>query len=166
MASSHADDNDRTQEPASEISPLLSHHSKSNQLDGARSNEGSVSGDDQDNPKKSSRPQRWPSILALGLLSLSCVAILVLGFALPSAIQEYALEAMVVEPKSVSIDSITPDGVVAHIRVEFMMDSHRVKRKSVRDLGRMGTWFAEEVETQATQVKALLPTYGLSLIHI
>lgn len=113
---------------------------------------------------KQSRWKRWPSLVALAVLSTLVIVILVLAFIIPQTIQEYALEALVVEPTSLSIDSFTPTGVIARIRADFTMDASRVRRKPVRDLGRFGTWIAREAETEATRVKVSLPGYGNAVL--
>ncbi|KAK4867493.1 hypothetical protein LT330_001003 [Penicillium expansum] len=113
--------------------------------------------------KKRSRVP-WPTVISLSILTLSILAILVLAFAAPAAVKEYAQEAAVFKPTAVSIDSTTPDGVRARIRGDFVMDSGRVKNKSVRGIGRLATWIAREVETGPSNVEVYLPEYGNVLV--
>ena len=107
---------------------------------------------------KSSR--RWATIISLSVLSVLVVAILGLGFAAPAIIEEYAKEALFVEPTSLSIDSFTATGVRARIQANFVLDGSRVQKKSVRDLGRAGTWIAREVKSGQSEVEVYLPDYG------
>ena len=111
---------------------------------------------------KSSR--RWPTIVALSLLSVVVLAILGLGFAAPAVVEEYAKEAVVFEPTDLSIDSFTSSGVRARIKGDFTLDASRVQRKSVRDLGRAGTWIARAVESKESTVAVYLPEYGNVLL--
>lgn len=108
---------------------------------------------------KKSRLKRWPSLIALIVLCVAIVIILVAGFVAPQVVSEYAKEAVVFEPKSLSIEDFTATGVVARVQGSFLMDASRVKSKPTRDLGRFGTWIAREVETQATVVDVTLPEY-------
>lgn len=113
--------------------------------------------------KKRSRVP-WPTVISLSVLTLSVLAILVLAFAAPAAVKEYAQQASVFKPTAVSIDSTTPEGVRARIQGDFVMDSGRVKNKSVRGIGRLATWIAREVETGPSNVEVYLPEYGNVLV--
>ena len=104
--------------------------------------------------------RRWPTIVALSTLGLAVVAILGLGFAAPTIVEEYAKQAAVFEPTDLSIDSFTASGVKARIKGDFMLDATRVQKKSVRDLGRFGTWLARAVESKSAKVRVYLPEYG------
>ena len=106
----------------------------------------------------------WPTVISLSVLTLSVLAILVLAFAAPAAVKEYAQEAAVFRPTAVSVDSTTSDGVRARIQGDFVMDSGRVKNKSVRGIGRLATWIAREVETGPSNVEVYLPEYGNVLV--
>ena len=88
------------------------------------------------------------------------IAILGLCFAAPAVVEEYAKEAIVFEPTNLSIDSFTTTGVKARIQGDFKLDGSRVHRKSVRDLGRAGTWIARAVESKQSYVEVYLPEYG------
>lgn len=118
----------------------------------------------QDRSQKKSRWRRWPSLLALIVLCVAIVIILVAVFVAPQVVSEYANEAVVFEPTSLSIASFTATGVVAHVQGMFTMDASRVGSKPVRDLGRFGTWIAREVETKSTDVKVSFPEYGSPLV--
>lgn len=78
--------------------------------------------------------------------------------------EEYAKEALVIEPTSLSIDSFTKTGVNARVQANFKMDASRVKNKNVKNLGVFGTWIAREVESKETKVDVYLPQYGNILI--
>ena len=108
--------------------------------------------------------RRWPTIVAVGILGIVVVAIITGAFFMPAAAEEYAKEALVIEPTNLSIDSFTANGVVARVQATFKMDASRVKNKHVRNLGRVGTWVAKEVESQQAQVEVYLPEYGNVLI--
>lgn len=110
------------------------------------------------------KPRRWPTIVALSILSLAVLTILGFGFAAPAVVEEYAKQALVFEPTKLSIDSFTGEGVVARIQGAFTLDGTRVRKKSVRDLGRAGTWIAREVESEESKLKVYLPEYGNLLL--
>lgn len=102
---------------------------------------------------------RWPTIVALTALSLVAAAILSLGFAAPAVVEKYAKEALVFEPTNLSIETFTTTGVKARIQGTFTLDAARVHQKTVRDLGRAGTWIAKAVESKESQVTVYLPEY-------
>lgn len=115
-------------------------------------------------PLKEKKSRRWPTAVALTLLSLIVLAILGLGFAGPEIVEEYAQQAMVFEPTDLSIDSFTSSGLKARIQGDFMLDASRVLKKPVRDLGRAGTWIAKAVESKRSKVQVYLPEYGNILL--
>lgn len=110
--------------------------------------------------------RRWPTIIAITLLTLTFVTILGIGFAAPAVIEEYAKEAVEFEPTEISIDSVTASGVMARMQGEFSLDASRVRKKPVRDLGRFGTWVARAVEITDTVVQVYIPEYGNVLLGI
>ncbi|KAF2441604.1 hypothetical protein P171DRAFT_465325 [Karstenula rhodostoma CBS 690.94] len=118
---------------------------------------GSTSGKDDKTPfwKK-----RWPSIVALVVLFIA-VALIMLGFLATEGIEEYALQAADFKPTKLSLDSLTDTGVRVQVEGDFSMDASKVQKKSVRNLGRLGTWIAREVETGATEVDVYLPEYDM-----
>jgi hypothetical protein len=119
----------------------------------------------RDNFEGSGKGQRrWATIASLSVLSTLVIAILCLGFAAPAIVEEYAKEALVLEPTSLSIDSFTATGVRARIQGDFVLDGSRVQKKSVRDLGRVGTWIAKEVESEESMVKVYLSEYSNLLL--
>ena len=113
---------------------------------------------------KGKSPMRWPTKIALTIMSLVFIVILCLGFAAPAVVEEYAKQAMVFEPTDLSIDSFTHTGVKARIRGGFTLDGSRVARKPVRDLGRAGTWLARAVRSGQSKVQVYLPEYDNLLL--
>jgi hypothetical protein len=103
--------------------------------------------------------QRWPSLIALGLLSVIVVAIMLMGFLVPEKMQRYAMQATTVDVESV-VPEFTATGARARVRATFAMRSSRVRSSAVRNLGVLGTWIAREVETGESQIKVTLPEYG------
>lgn len=118
------------------------------------------------NDGKTKGKHRWASILALSFLSLVVIAILCLGFAAPAIVENYAQQAVVFEPTNLSIDSFTAKGVRARVQGTFIIDATRVQKKSVADIGRVGTWIAKEIETQEFDVKVYLPEYDNVLLGV
>jgi hypothetical protein len=92
------------------------------------------------------------------------IAIIAGAFFAPAVVEEYAKEALVIEPTNLSIDSFTSTGVRARIQANFRMDASRVKNKDVRNIGRFGTWIARAVETKETNVEVYLPELGNILV--
>ena len=115
----------------------------------------------QNSVKKSKKEiRRWSTVFAVTLLCLIVITILGLGFAAPAVVEEYARESAVFKPTSLSIDSFTSKGVKARIQGDFTLDASKVRKKSVRDLGRAGTWIARKVEAKHSKVQVVLPEYG------
>lgn len=146
-----------TNDQASENTPLLSLDDEERTYSHAN---GVSASDSLRSHGESKKPRRWATAVALSVLSLTVLAILGLGFAAPAVIEEYTKEALVFEPTNLSIDSFTGEGVVARIQGTFTLDGTRVRKKSVRNLGRVGTWLAKEVESDKSTVKVYLPEYG------
>lgn len=109
-------------------------------------------------PKTGKR--RWPSLIALLLLCVVAVLIIVFAFIAPSAVEQYASQAVSFEPTSLSIDSFLEDGVLARVQGNFNIDSSRVPKKLVRDLGKFCTWIATWAETGKSELEVSLPEYG------
>ena len=85
---------------------------------------------------------------------------MVFAFFAPSVVEQYAEQAIVFEPTSLSVDSFTSSGVRARIQGDFSLDASRVQKKSVRDLGRFGAWIARKAESKETDVEVSLPERG------
>lgn len=110
------------------------------------------------------KKRRWPSIVALLALCVVAALIIIFAFVAPAAVEQYAAEAIVFEPTSLSIDSFTSTGVRARVQGNFKLDSTRVSTASVRRLGKLCTYIAEEVETGRGTMAVSLPEYGNVLL--
>ncbi|KAF2840749.1 hypothetical protein M501DRAFT_930160 [Patellaria atrata CBS 101060] len=115
-------------------------------------------------PSSKKRLRRWPSFVALLLLCIAVILIMALGFFVPETVEEYATQAVAFEPTSLSIDSFTDNGVRARVQGDFYMDASKVHKKSVRDIGRFGTWLAKEVESEKSNVEVYMPEYGNAVL--
>ncbi|KUI67244.1 hypothetical protein VM1G_03526 [Cytospora mali] len=140
-------------EPGTESTPLLSGGRQAD-ADGA-----SVRSHRSNRSTTKPRP-RWPSIIAMAILGLLTVAIIFGAFFVPSAVEEYAKEAAVLEPTALSLESITTNGVRARIQANFKLDKLRVENEHVRRVGSATTWFVRKLSTDSTQVNVYLPEYG------
>lgn len=120
-------------------------------------------------PKKkaassSKQSLRWPSIIASIILAILVVAVLIGGFVVPGAVQQYAEQAAVVEPTSLSVESITSDGVRARIQANFRLDGSKVGDDNARRIGRLATGVMRKLETEETTLSVFLPHYNNSLL--
>ncbi|KAI9797778.1 MAG: hypothetical protein M1833_005280 [Piccolia ochrophora] len=106
---------------------------------------------------KSSKGWRWPSILALALLTVFGLAIIIIGFFAPAIVEDYADKAVDFTPTNLSIDSFTAKGVRARVQGTLVVDASRVRRASVRNIGRACTWIAKSVESKKTKLRVYLP---------
>jgi hypothetical protein len=107
--------------------------------------------------------KRWPSILALVILCLVVVAIMS-GFLVSEGIEEYAMQAADFRPTKLSLDGLADQGAQVRIEGDFTMDASKVKKQSVRNIGRFGTWIAREAETGPFDAHVYLPEYGNVLV--
>lgn len=110
--------------------------------------------------QKTKSTRRWPSFIAMGILGLMVIAIIALAYIVPDAVQEYAKQAAVVEPTSLSLESITADGLRARIQATFRLDGARVANDHVRRVGKAATWVANQLGTEETTIVVTLPDYG------
>jgi len=103
---------------------------------------------------------RWPSIVALTLLSILVICIMLFFFLAPSVIESYAHQAAFFQPTTLSLLAFTPTG--AHLRLtgDFSFNASRVRRKPTRDLGWAFTALIREVQTGEADVEVILPEYG------
>lgn len=108
--------------------------------------------------------KRWPSIIAMVILGLLSVAIIVVAFFVPAAVEEYAKEGAVLEPTNLSLESITTHGVRARIQANFRLDASKVKNEHVRRVGTVATWFVRTLGTDSTNVQVFLPEYDNIMI--
>ncbi|KAK4166193.1 hypothetical protein QBC43DRAFT_206527 [Cladorrhinum sp. PSN259] len=107
---------------------------------------------------------RWPSVIAMIVLSFFALAIMVLAFFVPAAMEEYAKQAVVVEPTNLSLVSITTNGVRARIQANFRLDAQRVENIHVRRVGRAATWLVGQLATEETKINIYLPDYDNVLL--
>ncbi|KAI5864242.1 hypothetical protein GGS23DRAFT_563488 [Durotheca rogersii] len=110
------------------------------------------------------RTRRWPSFIAMAVLAGLAVAIIILAFIVPDAVQEYARQAAVIEPTNLALESITTSGVRARIQANFHLDGSRVSNNHVRRVGRVSTWVAYQLQSGQTQVNVRLPDYDNILL--
>jgi hypothetical protein len=103
---------------------------------------------------------RWPSVIAMIVLALFTLAVLVLAFIAPAAVEEYAKQAVVIEPTNLSLVSITSNGVRARIQANFRLDAQRVENEHVRRVGKAATWLVGELGTEETKINVYLPEYN------
>ncbi|KAI1266138.1 hypothetical protein F5Y18DRAFT_382556 [Xylariaceae sp. FL1019] len=156
-------DERRGSHASAESQPLLSNHSDTPRYDGDDADD--VASIHSHHSRASSthtskkRSRRWPSFIAIGFLAAVAIAIIILAFIVPDTVQEYAQQAAVLEPTSLSIDSITPDGIRARIQANFRLDGSRVENRDVRNIGRAATWVARQVGSKETQVDVYVPDY-------
>ena len=158
-SSSHAKRLQSSSITSDESTPLLARESDRHDNDTDSRAATSLKSLQDGGSSKSKAGRRWPTLVALSILSGVIITILGLGFAMPAVVEEYAKAAAVFEPSDLSIDSFTASGVRARIRGDFRLDASRVQKKSVRDLGRFGTWIARAVETRPSDMKVYLPEY-------
>ncbi|CAN8103283.1 unnamed protein product [Discula destructiva] len=165
-----ADTFDRPEDAGHESTPLLS-GSDTPRYDGTlpdqeqqpSADSASISSHGSNRTTKSHR-RRWPSITAMAVLGLFSVAIIVVAFFVPAAVEEYAKEGAVLEPTNLSLESITTHGVRARIQANFRLDSNKVKNDHIRTVGSVATWFVRTLGTDSTKVQVYLPEYDNIMI--
>lgn len=116
------------------------------------------------NRKSKDSNSKLPSIIALSVLGVLAILIMGLGFMAPAVVEEYAKQALVIEPTNLSIHNFTSAGVTARIQAKFQLDASRVRKGVVRNLGQTGTWLARKVESKPTELNVYLPDYGNILL--
>ncbi|KAI0194741.1 hypothetical protein EV127DRAFT_421215 [Xylaria flabelliformis] len=163
--------NDRDPHESSESTPLLSNTSATPGYDGdvaePEVDQASIQSHHSHAPSTHStkkKARRWPSFIAMGILGCVAIAIIVLAFIVPDAVQEYAQQAAVIEPTSLSIDSITTDGVRARIQANFRLDGSRVTNDHVRRIGRASTWVANQLGSEKAEIDVYVPDYANILL--
>lgn len=112
--------------------------------------------------KKSDR--RWPSLIAILVLGAVTVAVIVLGFLVPPAVQTYIEKAVVLEPTALSLDSISLTGIRARIQGNFRMDAARVEDDTARRIGRIAMSIMRTVGAESTHVKLYVPNYDNAMV--
>ena len=168
---------------ALESTPLLSTSNTTPRYNGERDDPdraslasagASPSEDAEPQTRSTKKLTRWPSIIAALILMVLAASIAIGAFFVPAAVEEYAKEAIVIEPTNLALESITTDGVRARIQANFRLDATRVKNVHVRRVGQFTTWLAKELATDETRVKVfwidhdnmLLGTAGLPPLTI
>ncbi|ROT43405.1 hypothetical protein SODALDRAFT_266574 [Sodiomyces alkalinus F11] len=159
----------RDEDIASETEPLLSSTSATPRYDGDQDdpNDSSVAYPGSSDAAKNAmeeRARRWPSLVAALILGILATTILLGAFLLPSAVEVYAKEAAVLEPTSLSLESITANGLRARIQASFRLDGSRVQDDASRRLGRFTTWVVRKLGTEETRVDLYLPDYDNALL--
>lgn len=142
------DSDDRPTSPAEQASPVAS-SPQSIQNGGSKN-----------------KRRNWSKIIALVILFLLTTTVLLLGFAAPAVVKEYAKDAIVFEPTDLSIDSFTSSGLRVRIQGDFSLDASRVRKKSTRDLGRLGTWILKAVNSKPSEIRVSMPEYGNILLGV
>jgi hypothetical protein len=165
--------NTREAEETSESTPLLSSSAATPRYDGERddahhSDAASVASHATNTaPARSAKTRsiRWPSVIAMVVLSLFALAVMILAFIVPDAIQEYAKHATVLEPTDLSLVSLTSDGVKVRIQADFRLDSQRVENEHVRRVGKAVSWLVGQLGSdKETQIGVYLPDHNNILI--
>ncbi|KAL3960096.1 hypothetical protein ACCO45_005213 [Purpureocillium lilacinum] len=146
-----------------ESSPLLSNHHES-EHDGDTNQRRNSSSDPVKDHHSTKRKWRWPSLIAILVLAASVVVIIVLGFIVPPAVKQYAETAAVLEPTSLSLESLTADGVRARIQANFRLDGARVTDDNARRIGRLATGIMRHLGTEETRLYVRLPNYDNALL--
>lgn len=163
---------DRVTDEQLETTPLLSGPSDTLRYDGeedeARQNDTApiasrASNDAPAWPAKA-KTTRWPSIIAMMVMSLFAVTVMFSVFFLPVAVEEYAKQAIVLEPTNLSLESITANGVRARIQANFRLDGQRVGNEHVRRVGKATTWLVGSLATEETKINVYLPEYDNILL--
>lgn len=98
------------------------------------------------------------------VLAVVIVIVMVGGFMVPPAVKTYVENAAVLEPTSLSIESITPDGVRARVEANIRLDGARVEDVNARRIGKFVTGIMRKLETEATKVSVHLPRYDNALL--
>ncbi|KAK0612878.1 hypothetical protein B0T17DRAFT_498804 [Bombardia bombarda] len=146
-----------------ESTPLLSSSNATPRYDGG-DDDADVASIASSRKSKKSKRSISPSVVAVLVLSLLSIAIIVVAFFVPAAVEEYAKEAAVLEPTNLSLESITADGVRARIQANFRLDGQRVKNEHVRRVGKAATWLVRSLATAPTRVNVYLPEYNNILL--
>lgn len=116
--------------------------------------------DDEEQTKKRKGRERRPSTLALLLLCITAVLIIIMCFALPATVEEYAKDAIQFTPEQLVVDGFTTDGVRIDLRGDVSVDANRVRKGSARTVGRIATWIVGKVKSGPGKVEVLVPEYG------
>ena len=160
--------NTRDAEESFESTPLLSSSTATPRYDGERDDThpgdaafiASYATDITSVRSAKARSIRWPSVIAMIVLAFLALTVMISAFIVPSAVEEYAKQATVVEPTNLSLVSITSNGVRARIQANFRLDAQRVANEHVRRVGRAVTWLVGALGTEETRINVYLPEYN------
>lgn len=144
-----------------ESTPLLSDRQKRDNDDGAQPD---PSPSLSKRLAKARARWRWPSIIAILVLATLFVAIIVLGFVTPPAVRQYVESAVVFEPTSLSLESMTADGVRARIQAKLRLDASRVSGINARRIGKFLADLMGKLGTDVTRISVRLPHYQDALL--
>lgn len=100
--------------------------------------------------------RRWHSIIALGILCTTCIAIIAIGFLAPAAGESYYTKAVVPEIKGLSVEKFVFDGVQVRVQAAVKIDASRVKDGNVRTFGRFSGWLIRRVHVSPSTVNLYL----------
>ncbi|KAK4154135.1 hypothetical protein C8A00DRAFT_14719 [Chaetomidium leptoderma] len=164
----------REPEESFESTPLLSSPTATPRYDGERDDPhhtdaasiASRATDAASVKSASAKSIRWPSVIAMIVLALFALAVMILAFIVPAAVEEYAKQAIILEPTNLSLVSLTSNGVRARIQANFRLDGQRVANEHVRRVGRAATWLVGELGTEATKINVFLPEYENILLGV
>jgi hypothetical protein len=120
--------------------------------------------DVEDTSKKRQSTFGLASLVAIGILSALCLLIAFGAFVVPDRVQDYAKQAVVVEPTNLAFEAITDKGVRARIQANFRLDGSRVKDAATRRIGRAVTSIVRQLGTDATTVSVYLSDYSNALV--
>ncbi|KYK55733.1 hypothetical protein DCS_07697 [Drechmeria coniospora] len=110
------------------------------------------------------RKSRWPSFIAIIVLAALVISIIVLGFIVPPAVQEYVEKSVIIEPTSLSLESLTADGVRIRVQAHFRLDGSRVADENAQRIGRIATSIIRRFGAGETKLDVRLPQYGNNLL--
>ncbi|OAA43818.1 hypothetical protein NOR_04393 [Metarhizium rileyi] len=145
-----------------ESSPLLTNRRDSGAEDNVPGH-----GISQNPPHKGEAPRRklrWPSLVAMVTMATLVIVVMVLGFVVPPAVQQYIENALVLEPTDLTVESLTANGVRARMKATFQLDGSRVKDENARRVGRLATGIMRQLGTAETQLRVHLPHYDDALV--
>jgi hypothetical protein len=162
LAAADGHENDVGDSTANETSPLLVDRRDSTADSDHQDRDASQPPPNKD--QASHRKRRWPSLIAMVIMATLVVVVMVLGFVVPPAIQQYVEDAAVLEPTDLAVESLTADGVRARIRATFQLDGSRVKDENARRIGRLATRIMRQLGTAETKLRVHLPHYENALV--
>lgn len=152
-------------ELSSESTPLLIRRDDELHSYGTEPRDSSPPESPNASPESSTKRKGPIGPIPIAILVLSSIAVVLLFlFLTPPVVKEYASEAVVFHPANLSVDSASADGVRTQVQGDLVLDGSRVRRGTIRNLGRFVTWIAREVETGESEVQVFLPEYGNALV--